>query len=240
MTSTRSIKLEEGEIASQEVDGKWQLVEPAKAGVPTAMEMTSITSGLAGLEIQRVVEANAGEVKEYGFDPARISLAFRSKGQKDPRRIRSARRRQPAETCTARVPGDKRVFLVSSFLDSTFNKTPLALRDKVILKFDRQKADGLELIEGATNVQLSKKGSDWMIVKPLAARADFAVVESSSSASGRHKWSASPRRTPPTSPSTGSTNPRRRCNVSMGSSRATWCSERPKTPSSMPRTPRGR
>jgi len=173
------IKLAAGDTAKvQKIDGTWQLVEPAKAPADD-MEMTSITSSLAGLEIQRVVDANAGDVKKYGLDPARISVAFRSKGQKDPRRIEFGEKTPTGGDLYARIPGDKRVFLVSSFLDSTFNKTPFALRDKVILKIDRQKADGLELAEGTTNVQLSKKGSDWMIVKPLATRADFAVVESS-------------------------------------------------------------
>ncbi len=82
-----------------------------------------------------------------------IPRASRSRSAARDRRMSgassSARRRQPAATSTPRIPGEKRVFLVSSFLDSTFNKTPFALRDKVILKIDRQKADGLDLAEGA-------------------------------------------------------------------------------------------
>src|SRR5688572_16375370 len=170
------IKLAEGETARvQKIDGTWQLVEPAKAPADDT-EMTSIASSLAGLEIQRVIDASAGDVKQYGLDPARISVAFRSKGQKDLRRIEFGEKTPTGGDLYARIPGEKRVFLVSSFLDSTFNKTPFALRDKVILKVDRQKADGLELNEGTTNVQLAKKGMDWMLVKPLAARADFAAV----------------------------------------------------------------
>jgi hypothetical protein len=106
-----------------------------------------------------VVDANASDVKKYGLDPARISVAFRSKGQKDPRRIELGEKTPTGGDLYARVPGDKRVFLVSSFLDSTFNKAPFALRDKVVLKIDRQKADGLELAEGTTNIQLSKKAA---------------------------------------------------------------------------------
>ena len=45
------IKLAEGETAKvQKTDGTWQLVEPSKAPADE-MEMTSITSSLAGLEI---------------------------------------------------------------------------------------------------------------------------------------------------------------------------------------------
>ena len=171
------IKLAEGETATvQKTDNKWQLVEPAKAPADES-EMTSITTSLASLEMQRVVDANAGDVKQYGLDPARIAVAFRSKGQKDVRRVEFGEKTPTGGDLYARIPGDKRVFLVSSFLESTFNKSPFALRDKAVLKIEREKTDSLELSEGATSIQLAKKGSDWTIVKPIAARADFAAVE---------------------------------------------------------------
>lgn len=171
------IKLADGETARvQKADGTWQLVEPAKAPADQN-ELTSITTSLASLEVQRVVDANAADVKQYGLEPARIAVAFRSKGQKDPRRIELGEKTPTGGDLYARVPGEKRVFLVSSFLDSTFNKTPFSLRDKTILKIERDKADSLELLEGSTSIQLAKKGSDWMLVKPVAARADFAAVE---------------------------------------------------------------
>ncbi len=215
------IKLAAGETAKvQKTDGTWQLVEPSKAPADE-MEMTSITSSLAGLEIQRVVDANASDVKKYGLDPARISVAFRSKGQKDPQRIELGEKTPTGGDLYARVAGDKRVFLVSSFLDSTFNKTPFALRDKVVLKIDRQKADGLELAEGTTNIQLSKKGSDWMIVKPLAARADFAVVESSLERLGSAQMVGITEENATDLAKYGLDKPTATFNVMMGSSRAT-------------------
>ena len=138
----------DGETARvQKTDGTWQLVEPAKAPADES-ELTSITSSLASLEMQRVVDENAGDLKQYGLEPARIEVAFRSKGQKDPRRIELGEKTPTGGDLYARVPGQKRVFLVSSFLDSTFNKTPFALRDKTILKIERDKADSLEIVEG--------------------------------------------------------------------------------------------
>ena len=44
---------------------------------------------------------------------------------------------------------EKRVFLVSSFQETSFNRKPFDLRDKKILKFDRDKADSLVLVKGA-------------------------------------------------------------------------------------------
>lgn len=215
------IKLTEGETARvQKIDGAWQLVEPAKAPADET-EMTSITSSLAGLEIQRVVDANAGDVKPYGLEPPRISVAFRSKGQKDVRRVEFGEKTPTGGDLYARIPGEKRVFLVPSYLDSTFNKTPFALRDKVILKIDRQKADALELAEGPTNIQLAKKGSDWLIVKPLAARADFAAVESSLERVGSAQMVGITEDNATNLAKYGLDKPSATITVSMGSSRAT-------------------
>ena len=75
------------------------------------------------------------------------------------------------------MPGKKRVFLVNSFLESTFNKTTFALRDKKVLAFDRDKVDSLELSSADKALQFAKHGGEWSIVKPLAARADFGAVE---------------------------------------------------------------
>jgi hypothetical protein len=68
------------------------------------------------------------------------------------------------------------VFLISSYLDSTFNKKAFDLRDKTILKFDRDKADVVE-IEGAFPMQFARDGTEWRIAKPFGARADYAAIE---------------------------------------------------------------
>jgi hypothetical protein len=215
------IKLSDGETAKvQKTDGTWQLVEPSKAPADET-EMTSITSSLAGLEVQRVVDANAGDVKQYGLDPARISVAFRNKGQQDVRRVDFGEKTPTGGDLYARIPGEKRVFLVSSFLDSTFNKTPFALREKTILKIDRQKADGLELMEGSTNIQMVKKGSDWMLLKPIAARADFAAVESSLERVGSAQMVGITEDSASNLAKYGLDKPTATITVAMGSSRAT-------------------
>ena len=77
----------------------------------------------------------------------------------------------------ARLPDEKRVFLVSSFLDSTFNKDTFALREKSVITVDRDKVDRIEVKAGERSVTLAKTGAEWRIEAPLMARADFAAVE---------------------------------------------------------------
>jgi hypothetical protein len=215
------ITLAGGETSKvQKTDNTWQVVEPAKAPADES-EMTSITTSLASLEIQRVVDANASDVKPYGLDPARITVAFRSKGQKDVRQVELGEKTPTGGDLYARIPGEKRVFLVSSYLESTFNKTPFALRDKTVLKIDRMKADSLELSEGATTVQVAKKGSDWMLVKPTAARADFSAVEGSIERLGSAQMVGITEAEPASLAKYGLDKPTATMTVGMGSSRAT-------------------
>ncbi len=101
---------------------------------------------------------------------------FREKDQKDFRRLLIGEKTPSGGDLYAKTPDQSRVFLISSYLDSTFNKTAFNLRDKAILKFDREKADTVE-IAGAFPVQFARQGMEWRIAKPVAARADYAAVE---------------------------------------------------------------
>ena len=171
------VKSADGETTRvQKSDGKWQVVEPVKADADTS-ELTTIASSIATLEINRVVDENASDLKQYGLEPARVEVAFRSKGQKDLKHLQIGEKTPTGSDLYARFPDQKRVFLVSSFLDATFNKSTFALRDRRILLFDRNMVDGLELTSGATKTTLTKSGSDWRLASPISVRADFAAVE---------------------------------------------------------------
>jgi hypothetical protein len=171
------IKSADGETSkAQKTNGKWQLVEPVQA-TADEQELTSIASSLASLDIQRVVDENATDLKQYGLEPARVEVAFRAKADKEPRRISLGDKTPTGGDLYARFPDQKRVFLVSSFLDSTFNKNAFALREKNIIKVDRDKVDRVEVVAGRKMVTLAKSGTDWRIVSPAPLRADFAAVE---------------------------------------------------------------
>ncbi len=161
----------------QKTDGAWRLLEPVQAAADST-EMSSIVNSLASIDIQRVVDENAANVSQYGLEPAHVTVSFRAKGETEPRRLLLGEKTPAGSDVYAMRPGSRRVFLVSSFLETTVNKEAFALRDRRVLTFDRDKADGLELASGATVVQLAKNGTDWRLLKPIAARADFGQVES--------------------------------------------------------------
>jgi hypothetical protein len=172
------IKAPSGETSRvQKVGDDWQLVEPVKADADDGVVGT-VTSNLSTLEVQRTVEENAADLKQYGLNPPRLDVGFRLKGQKDFQRLEVGDKAPAGGDFFAKRADEKKVILISSYLDSIFTKTPFDLREKSILKFDRDKADGVEIVKaGGMPVQFSRSGTEWRIVKPATARADYAASE---------------------------------------------------------------
>jgi len=159
----------------QKTSGTWQLVEPEKADADQGQVSNAATS-LATLEINRVVDENPSDLSQYGLSPPKAEVAFRVKGQKDPRQLLIGEKTATGSDLYAKTPDQKRVFLISGYLENTFERTPFDLRDKTALKFDQTKADGVEIVHDGTTA-LAKSGTDWALTKPYKARADFASAE---------------------------------------------------------------
>ena len=171
------IRNENDETARVQLVGEdWQLVEPSPAPADGGVVGT-VTTNLASLEVQRVVDENPTDLAQYGLDPARVDLAFRLKDQQDFQGLLVGEKTPTGGDLFAKLPDESRVFLVSSFLDLIFNRAPFDLRDKVVLKLERDTADGIEIVGDSTRIQLARTGSEWHIVAPIAARADYATVE---------------------------------------------------------------
>src|SRR5687768_5658246 len=160
----------------QRTGGNWELVEPVKADADDGVVGT-VTSNLGTLEVQRVVEESPADLGQYGLANPRIDVGFRLQGQKEFQRLLVGEKTPTGGDFYAKRGDEKRVVLISSFLDSILTKTPFDLRDKVILKFERDKADGIEVARGASTNQFARNGSDWRIVKPAPGRADYAATE---------------------------------------------------------------
>ena len=160
----------------QRAGENWQLVEPVKADADNGVVGT-VTSNIGTLEVQRVVDENPTDLKQYGLEPARIEVGFRLQDEEDFQRLLVGDKTPTGGDLFAKRSDETRVILIASFLDSIFNKTPFELRDKIVLTFDRDKAEGVEVVSGGTTTQFARNGTDWRIVRPVTARADYAAAE---------------------------------------------------------------
>ena len=66
----------------------------------------------------------------------------------------------------AKTGAGPKVFLISSFLESTFNRTTFDLRDKSALNVDRDAADRVEIVAGTHSMKFAKKDGQWRITEP--------------------------------------------------------------------------
>jgi hypothetical protein len=159
----------------QKTDAGWQMIEPAKleADPPEAI---GLAQAIANLESVREVVDNPSDLKQFGLAEPQIAVEFKAEGGASGS-FKLGNKNATQGEMYALKGGDDTVFLVSAFQESSFNREPFALRDKKILKFDREKADTLALVKGASAMELSRTGSDWRVVKPVASRSDYSAVE---------------------------------------------------------------
>jgi len=171
------IKSESGDRTGlKKSDAGWQLVEPAAVPADQS-EVSGITTALGQVEIVRVVDENPADLKDYGLAAPRIEIDFKATGDKDSRRLLIGDKTPTGADLFAKRSDEKRVFLIASFQEQTFNRSTFDLRDKTLIKFDRDKVDGFEVNAGGKTLQIAKEGGEWKVAKPLKALADLGSVE---------------------------------------------------------------
>jgi hypothetical protein len=170
-----TVKSANGEQTTLEKQGaEWRMIQPAAVAADGA-ELSGITSNLASLEVARVVDEQATDLKQYGLDPARIEVTFKFAGKDQ--KLLIGQKTPTGGELYAKIPDKPRVFLVASYLETTFDKSTFDLRDKTILKIDREKVDRVEIETPDRTVKVAKQGADWRLSSPVDARADFGVIE---------------------------------------------------------------
>ncbi len=170
-----TIKSESGERTTLRKNGTdWAIAEPVSAK-PDAGEVSGITSNLASLEIQRIIDENPADVTEYALTQPRVELTFKAGGQDH--KLMIGRKTPPGSDLYARIDDQKRVVLIPAFVDTTFNRTTFDLRDKAVLTVNRDEIGSLAVTAGANTMRFEKTGGEWRIAQPVAARADFSAVE---------------------------------------------------------------
>ena len=161
-----------------EKDGdRWRIVEPFAVNVDVT-EVVALSSSLANLEVQRVVAepGDAPELEAFGLTEPAIEVGFTTAGGAEARLLIGER--SPAgNDLYATVAGSDRVFLISGFLDTTFDQTTFDLRDKSILDITRDQVDSLEIEGPDLSVGLRKADGEWALVSPIEAGADLGVTD---------------------------------------------------------------
>jgi Domain of unknown function (DUF4340) len=170
-----TVKSTSGEQTTLRKSGTdWEITQPAGTK-PDNSEVSGLTSNLSSMEIQRVVEENPADLKDFGLAEPRVEVAFKSGGKEQ--RLQIGQKTPTGSDLYAKIADQKKVFLVSSYLESTFNKSPFDLRDKAVLKLDRDKIDSLDITAAQGETRFEKANTEWKMTKPMESRADFSAVD---------------------------------------------------------------
>jgi len=168
-----TIKSESGDHTMLKKNGaSWEIVQPAGTRTDDSA-VSGITSNLASVEMQRVIEESPSDLKDFGLAEPRVEVTFKAAGKEQ--KLQIGAKTPTGSDVYAKIGDQKKVFLISSYLDSTFNKSTFDLRDKAALKVERDKIDVLEVTAGPKSTTFEKKNGEWQLSG--GARGDSGAIE---------------------------------------------------------------
>lgn len=174
------LKAESGDVTTlKKTSGTWGMVAPI-ATTASETDVSGVTSALSALEIERVIDENPTDLKEYGLETPRVEIEFKANGGKTSGRLLVGSKTPTGASMYARRNDEKQVFLIAEYQNLSLNKSTFDLRDKTLIKIERDKIDGLEVNIGGgagQQIQFAKAGGEWKLTRPLEARADSGLVE---------------------------------------------------------------
>ena len=203
--------------------GSWRIVGPEVLDAD-ASQVSSLLTSLESMDIQRVIAEKPTTVKDFGLEPARYSVTFRTAGDSAAKTLNFGNKTPTGSDLYAQVGGDPKLFLVSAYVEDSLNRTTFDLRDKTALKFSRDAVDALtSQATGAAGYSLAKKGTDWRLVKPIDTRADGNAVESllGRVEQARMKTVVAPSATPADMKKYGLDKPQAQLTIGAGSTQGT-------------------
>lgn len=175
---TVTVKASAGDTTTlKKTNDTWQIVAPAESAVDVS-EVSGVTTNLASLESERVVEEQPKDLAKFGLAEPRVDITFRAAGDKADRRLLLGIKTPTGGDLYAKLANEPKVFLVPAYLESSLDRGTFQLRDKTTLKFDRDKTDRVEVAaSGEPAMTFVKQGESWTMTKPVAARTESSSVE---------------------------------------------------------------
>jgi hypothetical protein len=157
-------------------DGEWKLTAPVQARADTT-EVSSMTTRLASIEINRVVSDELVDLEPFGLSAPTIQVFFRTVDSSIEDRLLIGKMTPTGTDRYAKLETSDRIIMVASGLDSTFRKTSFDLRDKTILDIEALDVDRLEVEVNGSTIAFDKIDGDWRMVDPWDVRADYSTVQ---------------------------------------------------------------
>jgi hypothetical protein len=160
----------------KKTNGTWQITAPVTAPADDA-EVSGILTNISTIDNVRTVEENPGDLKQFGLAEPRVEIHFRTAGSRQTKALLIGDKTATLGDLYAKLPNEKKVFLIPGSFDATFNRSTFDLRLKTVLAFERDKVDHVTVQSPGTTIDLARAGGEWALARPLQAPADYGTVE---------------------------------------------------------------
>jgi hypothetical protein len=171
------IRSTEGDTLELEKDGgAWKILSPVETAADSS-EVDTLIRNIVELERQRVVaEGENVNLADFGLDRPEIEVSFRARTEDDETESQGfliGNETPTGNNRYAKLVGDDKVFVISSYLKDNFDKKAWDLRDKKVLALDGDKVEKVILRRPEGELVLTREGEDrWNVTAPSFCRAD--------------------------------------------------------------------
>jgi len=146
----------------------WQIIEPLEFPADPAI-ISTLISAFSTLSPVRTVVDSASDFSEYGLDNPSLIVEL-SAGLGAPQTLLLGDAIPTGSSHYAVARGRNRVFLVSNEIHNSFNKTTIALRDRLLLHIDQDKISEVTVRSNQSRnplaCELDSLGT-WRVVSPF-------------------------------------------------------------------------
>jgi hypothetical protein len=154
-------------------DGRWRMVAPVDFPADE-VAADGIASTLAKLATEGVIDdPQAPDVYGLGEDAPRVR--FQASGQEQV--LVLGDKTPVGSNSYVAAEGDDRVFMVPTWRLNSFRKSLDELRDRRVLRFDRNRVERIAVAWPGTGVTLEKRDDVWWTTGPVEGRADPETVD---------------------------------------------------------------
>ena len=177
-----TLKKRNGDLVQAEKRGdSWTLLSPQETAADSG-EVGTILDALQNLETEDVVNEATTDLSAFGLTEPKVAVTLVVDGAAKPFTFELGDAVPAGYSLFARVPGQPRLFTVSSTLENTLGKSAFDLRDRNLLKVKKEAIQSVEAFEkGKVAFKLVRgaKGDDeWRVEGPVQTRAARWTVDS--------------------------------------------------------------
>lgn len=166
----------EGEFVLEKEKDTWKLVKPLATPADKS-SADSLASDIASAKTERTLDETGVNFKNFGLDPALITLAVKLNDGKN-HQLELGEKNFSSSSVFARLPGQNKVLVLPSMLHSSASKKLFDFRDKNVLAFQRDQLKAMNVLTKGKEYSFEKASDDWHVKKPFEARGDNTEINS--------------------------------------------------------------